>query len=264
MGGRFDATNIVTPLVPVITNISLEHTDILGKEVSLIASEKAGIIKDRVPVVCGATGDALYVIEQIASQRKAPVTWIDPSMWKRVSYRNGWQEFLIQGSLKEYAVKTSMLGRYQGENITVAIKAIEQLQMRGVYLTDRDILDGAHNPAGMDMLVKTLQEDFSMHHLVVVFGVLKDKDLNTMVSAIVPISDVIIVTKSCNSRAADPLMLKEMVTTIDVNKPVFVKDSIPQALEQAKQIMKPNDLICVTGSLFTVGEARKSILKELN
>jgi dihydrofolate synthase/folylpolyglutamate synthase len=287
LGGRFDATNIVTPLVSVITNISLEHTDILGKEVSLIASEKAGIIKDRVPVVCGATGDALYVIEQIASQRKAPVTWIDPSMWKRVSYRNGWQEFLIQGSLKEYAVKTSMLGRYQGENITVAIKAIEQLQMRGVYLTDRDILDGisatshpgrmeiiseeplilldgAHNPAGMDMLVKTLQEDFSMHHLVVVFGVLKDKDLNTMVSAIVPISDVIIVTKSCNSRAADPLMLKEMVTTIDVNKPVFVKDSIPQALEQAKQIMKPNDLICVTGSLFTVGEARKSILKELN
>jgi len=283
LGGRFDATNVVNPLVSVITNISLEHTDILGKDIGLIASEKAGIIKDHVPVVCGAVQEARVVIEQVAQQRNAPVTWIDQTMWTRTSSERGCQEFIVQGSLKDYTIQTSMLGWHQGENITLAIAAVEQLQMGGVYLTDSDIqdgikaathpgrmeiisaeplilLDGAHNPAGMSMLVKTLQEDFSNHRLVVVLGVLKDKDLKTMVSMIMPISDVIIVTKSGNPRAADPVVLNEMITAVDVDKTVFVEDSIPQAIDYAKRIARQNDLICVTGSLFTVGEARGYIL----
>jgi dihydrofolate synthase/folylpolyglutamate synthase len=283
LGGRFDATNVVNPLVSVITNISLEHTDILGKDIGLIASEKAGIIKDHVPVVCGATHKAREVIEQVASQRNALVTWIDHTMWMRTSSEKGYQEFIVQGALKDYTVQTSMLGRHQGENITLAIATVEQLQMDGVYMTDSDIqdgikaathpgrmeiisakplllLDGAHNPAGMSMLAKTVQEDFSNHRCVIVLGVLKDKDLKTMVSTIVPIADVIIVTKSGNPRAVDPVVLKEMITTIDSDKTVFVEDSIPRAIDHAKRIARPKDLICVTGSLFTVGEAREYIL----
>jgi len=287
LGGRFDATNVVNPLVSVITNISLEHTDILGKDIGLIASEKAGIIKDHVPVVCGAVQEARVVIEQVAQQRNAPVTWIDPTMWTRTSSEGEYQEFIVQGSFKDYTIKTSMLGWHQGENITLAVAAIEQLQMGGVYLTDSEIqdgikaathpgrmeiisaeplilLDGAHNPAGMSMLVRTLQEDFSNHRFVVVLGVLKDKDLKTLVSTIVPISDVIIVTKSGNPRAADPSVLKEMITAVDVDKTVFVEDSIPQAIDYAKRIARQKDLICVTGSLFTVGEARGYILHTQN
>jgi len=283
LGGRFDATNVVNPLVSVITNISLEHTDILGKDIASIASEKAGIIKDHVPVVSGAVGDALMVIGQVASQRNAPVIWIDPTMWLRTSYEDGCQEFIVQGSFKEYIVQTSILGQHQGENIALAIAAVEQLQMTGVYVTDRDIqegiqaathpgrmeiisaeplilLDGAHNPAGMSMLVRTLQEDFTNHRCIVVLGVLKDKDLKTMVSTIVPIYDVIIVTKSHNPRAASPSVLKEMITSIDVNKTVFIEDSIPQAIDYAKRSARQNDLICITGSLFTVGEARRYVL----
>jgi dihydrofolate synthase / folylpolyglutamate synthase len=283
LGGRFDATNVVNPLVSVITNISLEHTDILGKEIGTIASEKAGIIKDHVPVVCGAVQEARVVIEQVAQQRNAPVTWIDPTMWTRKSSEGEYQEFIVHGSFKDYTVQTSMLGRHQGENITLAIAAIEQLQMGGVYLTDSEIqdgikaatnpgrmeiisseplilLDGAHNPAGMSMLVRTLQEDFSNHRRVVVLGVLKDKDLKTIVTTIVPISDVIIVTKSRNPRAADPVVLKEMITAVDVDKTVFVEDSIPHAIDHAKRIARQKDLICVTGSLFTVGEARGYLL----
>jgi dihydrofolate synthase/folylpolyglutamate synthase len=285
LGGRFDATNVVTPLVTVITNISLEHTDILGKEVGLIASEKAGIIKDHVPVISGAVGDALVVIGQVASERNAPVIWIDPTMWLRTSYEDGCQEFIVQGSFKEYIVQTSMLGQHQGENIALAIAAVEQLQMTGVYVTDHDIqegiqaathpgrmeiistdplilLDGAHNPAGISMLVKTLEEDFSNHRCVVVLGVLKDKDLKTIVSTIVPISDVIIVTKSCNPRAADPVVLQDMITALDVDKTVFVEDSIPRAIDHAKRSARQKDLICVTGSLFTVGEARGYVLHQ--
>jgi dihydrofolate synthase/folylpolyglutamate synthase len=175
-----------------------------------------------------------------------------------------------------------MLGWHQGENITLAVAVIELLQMGGVYITDSDIqdgvkaathpgrmeiiseeplilLDGAHNPAGMSMLVKTLQEDFSDHRLVLVLGVLKDKDLRTMISTIVPISDAIVVTKSGNPRATDPRMLKGIIEGFDANKKVFVEDSVPHAIDQAKQMTKQNDLICVTGSLFTVGEARRYV-----
>ena len=282
LGGRFDATNVVSPLVSVITNISLEHTDILGKDIASIASEKAGIIKEGVPVISAAVQDARVTIEQIAQERNAPVTWVDQTMWKRKSYQGRYQEFLIQGSFQDYTVKTSMLGQHQGENIAVAIAVVEHLQMGGVYIADSDIqdgiaaaahpgrmeivsekplilLDGAHNPAGMSMLVKTLQEDFSNHRLVLVLGVLKDKDLRTMISTIVPISDAIVVTKSGNPRAADPQVLKEIIEGFDANKKVFVEDSVPHAIDQAKRMTKQNDLICVTGSLFTVGEARRYV-----
>jgi dihydrofolate synthase/folylpolyglutamate synthase len=285
LGGRFDATNVVDPLVSVITNISLEHTDILGKDLVSIASEKAGIIKDHVPVVSAAVQDARVTIEQVAKERNAPVLWIDQTMWNRKSCQGSYQEFMIRGAFKDYVVKTSMLGRHQGENIALAIAAVEQLQMGGVYLTDADIqegvaaavhpgrmeivsekplilLDGAHNPAGMSMLATTLQEDFSAHRLVLVLGVLKDKDLKTIVAAITPISDVIIVTKSGNARAADPKTLKELVKRFDADKTIFVEDSIPRAIDHAKRIAKQQDMICVTGSLFTVGEARGYVLGE--
>ncbi len=285
LGGRFDATNVVNPLVSVITNISLEHTNILGKDIASIASEKAGIIKNQVPVISAATGDARVTIEQIAKERSAPVVWIDQSMWKRKTYQKQKQEFLIHGSFKDYTVKTSMLGQHQGENIALTIATVEQLQMRGMFLTDSDIqegigsathpgrmeiiseepmmlLDGAHNPGGMMMLAKTLQDDFSNHRLILILGVLKDKDLNTMISMIVPLADVIVVTKSGNPRAAEPQQLQNIIRGFNPKKTVFVEDSIPQAIDHAKQLAKQQDLICVTGSLFTVGEARSYMLQK--
>jgi dihydrofolate synthase/folylpolyglutamate synthase len=285
LGGRYDATTVVSPLVSVITNISLEHTEILGKDIASIAAEKAGIIKDRVPVVSAAVNEARVTITHVGEQRNAPVTWIDQSMWKRNYYQGGCQEFLIHGTFKDYLVKTSLLGRHQGENIAVAIAVVEQLQMNGVYLTESDIqkgieetthlgrmeivaedplvlLDGAHNPAGMQMLVETLQEDFSNRHLILVLGVLKDKDVPAMVSLILPISDVIIVTKSKNPRAADIKTLKKIIQDSDAQKSVFIEESIPHAIEHAKRIAQKTDLICVTGSLFTVGEARGYLLDE--
>jgi dihydrofolate synthase / folylpolyglutamate synthase len=285
LGGRFDATNVVNPLISVITNISLEHTDILGKDIASIASEKAGIIKDHVTVVSAATEEARVTIEQIAKERNAPVFWIEQSMWKRNAYQKQKQEFLIHGAFKDYTVKTSMLGQHQGENIALAIATVEQLQMRGVYLTDSDIqdgigsathpgrmeiiseeplmlLDGAHNPEGMRMLVRTLQEDFSDHRLILVLGVLKDKDIQTMISMIVPLAEVIVVTKSGNPRAAEPQQLQQIIEGFDPKKTVFLEDSIPKAINHANRVAKQKDLICVTGSLFTVGEARGYLLQK--
>jgi dihydrofolate synthase/folylpolyglutamate synthase len=283
LGGRFDATNVVTPLVSVITNISLEHTNILGNDIASIAFEKAGVIKNNIPIVTAATRSAREAIENVATERNAPIVFIDRTMWKRVTKKGRCQEFFVQGAFKDYEVRTSLLGAHQGENIAVAIATVERLQMSGVYLTDSDIiegiaaaahpgrmeiicekpmilLDGAHNPDGMSMLANALKTDFSYKQLLFIFGVLKDKDINTMVSTIIPLADIVFVTKSMNPRAYDPLLLKEKIEKIDPTKKVFIEVSIPGAIDHAKQLAKRKDLICISGSLFTVGEARRYLI----
>ena len=284
LGGRFDATNVVIPVVSVITNISLEHTARLGEDVKSIAFEKAGIIKDNVPVVTAVKDDAKIVVEKTAEEKNAQVICIDKNSWKRLSHTIQDQEFLICGILNDYTVKTSMLGKYQGENIALAVTAAEQLQMNGTYLTDNNIidgistafnpgrmeiiaedptilLDGAHNPAGMEMLEKTLNEDFEYERLVLVVGILEDKDIQRMLSVIIPVSDVVIVTKSKNARACEPTALKDRIKEIGYTKDLFVEKSLPKAIDHAKVMAGKKDLICISGSLFTVGEARSYFAK---
>jgi dihydrofolate synthase/folylpolyglutamate synthase len=284
LGGRFDATNVVIPVVSVITNISLEHTARLGEDVKSIAFEKAGIIKDNVPVITAVKDDAKIVVEKTAKEKNAQVICIDKNSWKRLSYTIQYQEFLIYGILNEYTVKTSMLGSYQGENIALAVTAAEQLQMNGTYLTDNDIidgistafnpgrmeiiaenptvlLDGAHNPAGMKMLKKTLKEDFEYERLILIIGILEDKDIQRMLTTIIPVSDVVIVTKSKNARACEPTALKDRIKEIGYTKGLFVEKSLPKAIDHAKIMAGKKDVICISGSLFTVGEARSYFAK---
>lgn len=280
LGGRYDATNIVDPIVTIVTNVSLEHQNVLGNKIEDIAFEKAGIIKDSIPVITGASSKTLDVIKKVAKEKNSSVTVINNSSWKKISGGVDWQEFLINGSLKDYNVKTSMAGTFQGENIALIIATIETLQMNGVYITDKSItegiektsnpgrmeiagfeplilLDGAHNIAGINSLKNTLKEDFVYERLILVLGILSDKTLQEMLDSITPIADIIIVTKSHNKRACDPSKLKEMIG----KKDVIAKDEISDAIEHAKKVAKKQDLICVTGSLFTVGEARDHLFK---
>jgi len=134
LGGRYDATNIVEPMVTVITNVSKEHQKILGDKIEDIAFEKAGIIKNGVPLITAATGAALDVIKKVANEKNAQVTVVNNNFWKKVSGGVDWQEFLIKGSLKEYNVKTSVIGKHQGGNVTVSLATIETLQISGVYI----------------------------------------------------------------------------------------------------------------------------------
>jgi len=284
LGGKYDATNIVEPVVSVITNITLEHTDILGKTIKDIALQKAGIVKDDVAVVTAAKGDALKVIKNVAKERNATVYVIDEKRWNRLYCDTEGQEFVIKGDLTDYSVKTAMLGKHQGENIALAIASIENLQMNGVYIPETSIidgvakatnpgrleivkheplilLDGAHNPDGMRTLKAALNEDFDYDKLIIVLGILSDKDISCMLSIIAPTADTIVVTKSHNSRACRPSKLKEMIEKSGYKKKVVVKDWITNALGYAESIAKKNDLICITGSLFTVGEARDCLVK---
>lgn len=284
LGGKYDATNIVSPMVSVITNITLEHIDILGKTIKDISLQKAGIIKDNVAVVTAAKRDALKVIKNVAKERKAPVYIIYEKRWKRTHCDTEGQEFVIKGDLTDYSVKTSMLGKHQGENIALAIASIENLQMNGVYIPEASfidgvakatnpgrlelvkhepivLLDGAHNPDGMRTLRATLDEDLDYDKLILVLGILSDKDIPSMLSIIVPAADIIVVTKSKNNRACDPSKLKEMIDKSGYKKKIVVKDQIPDAIKYAESIAQKKDLICITGSLFTVGEARDHLQK---
>lgn len=280
LGGRYDATNIVDPIVTIITNVSLEHQDRLGDKIEGIAFEKAGVIKDGIPVITGASGKTLDLIQKVAKEKNSLVTVIDNGSWKKIQGGPDWQEFLVNGSLKDYNVKTSMAGKFQGENIALTLATIETLQMNGIYITDDSItkgiekttipgrmeiagfeplilLDGAHNIAGITSLKNSLVEDFVYERLILVLGILSDKNIQEMLDIITLIADVIIVTKSYNKRACDPSDLKEMIN----KKEVVVKDKIIDALDYAKSVAKKQDLICITGSLFTVGEAKDYLQK---
>ncbi len=279
LGGQFDATNIVTPLLSIITNISLEHQENLGDTVEKIAFEKAGIIKKNIPIITAAEGGALSVIADVAKEKHAPLTVVTPKMWKRSKSDVSGQELHITGVLKEYVVKTSLMGQYQGENVSLVLAAIEQLQMSGTYITDGGInegiekvthpgrmeilgteplviLDGAHTVAGISALKETIENDVIYNRLILIMGILIDKKIEEMLNIIAPLTDVIVVTRSKHTRACDPRKLKEIIEQTDAAKEVVIKEKVADAVQYAKTRAKKGDLICITGSLFTVGEAR--------
>lgn len=283
LGGRHDATNVIHPRLTILTDISLDHSDMLGRNIRSVASEKAGIIKEKISVVTVAKGEALEVVKHVAKEKDTDVSVMEDVTWKRLNVTDEGQEFVVRGKLKDYYLKTSLLGKYQGENITLAVLAAEQLQMLGLYLQDGSIehgvalvthpgrmelvsrkpyivLDGAHNSAGMHALIETLADDFSYDKLIGVIGILKDKDIESMVREFAPFVSYVIITKSKNKRACDTKMLAQLVKKYNSSCIVEIKDDIRDAVSRAKEVAEIDDLVCIAGSLYTVGEARECLI----
>ncbi|UCF49207.1 MAG: bifunctional folylpolyglutamate synthase/dihydrofolate synthase [Thermoplasmatales archaeon] len=279
LGGRYDATNIVNPIVTIITNVTFEHQNILGDKIEDISFEKAGIIKKDIPTVTAGTGKALEVIKKTSLQKNSSITIIDNDSWNILSTGLDGQEIKINGFLKEYNLKTSMIGKHQAENAAITMATLEILQMNGIYITDDAIneafektknpgrmeiigikpmilLDGAHNVAGMNFLKTAIEENFVYENLIIIFGILKDKNIQDILDIIAPIADIIIATKSQSRRAFNPLLLNKMAG----KKEVVVIEKIHDAIKYAKKIANHNDMICITGSLYTIGEARDYLL----
>jgi len=264
LGGRFDATNAVKPIVSVITNVFKDHTDILGDEISDIAFEKAGIIKEGVPVITGCAEDALGVIRDVSNERGSEVRL--RKGFKRLYFGKEFQIFEIDG----YKLKTGLLGEYQGENLSLALGVADYLKEMGYTIKEEAVargveeakingrlefiedilLDGAHNRRGIEVLFKTLRE-FNYRRLILILGILANKDINGMISEIR--ADVVITTRSKNPRSADPEKIAEKFKGCEK---VFITRDIKEAMGLAKDIASKGDLICVTGSLYLVGEAR--------
>jgi dihydrofolate synthase/folylpolyglutamate synthase len=280
MGGRLDSTNVLVPLVSVITNIDLEHTEFLGRTLERIAAEKAGIIKPGVSLVTGAVQpEALAVLEREANAAGSRLYRL---------YRDFFPENLRPGNAPCFdyrgirtdcgSVAIGMLGRYQVDNACLALAAIECLRDAGVAIDEAAArrglgqakwegrmelvaarpaiyLDGAHNPASALQLSSLLREmRSSFRKLVLVVGVLADKDVRGILGALAPLADRVVVTRPEYSRALDVQALAREAGALHAS--VSAAPTVRAAIDMAKDGAAADDLIVVTGSLYVVGDAR--------
>lgn len=260
LGGRLDSTNVVQSAVSIITNISLEHTARLGKTEAAIANEKAGIIKENSICVTAATGDALHVIEEICSKKNTllilakPTNEYDLSLHGDMQKENAGIVVAVIEALKkreEHEISIPKIHIAEGLKTTVWPGRLE-------FIEKNVLVDVAHNPGGMQQLAKELQKikkDFKKEFkkIILVIGILADKDWKIMLDQIVPVADSIIVTKPNSPRAADPGMLERFLEK-EYGLVVDSVEHVRAAFEKAKRIAQKDDLIVVTGSFYTVGE----------
>jgi len=274
MGGRLDATNVITPLVSVITNISKEHEFFLGSRLLDIAHEKGGIIKERVDVVTGATQlSVIRLFESICKAKTAPM-W---RLGKDIRYRTTGSGLHYSGiNRKLNGLKLGLIGKFQSRNGALALAAIERLEEKGFKVSPQDIreglkksiwpgrmqvvaknpfiiLDGAHNPVAMRALAESIKTGFTFRRMILVIGVMEDKEIGQILRRIVPLSDYVIYTRPAYYRAARPEILMDKGARL--GKPGEMVPLLTEALEKAKDMADRQDLIVITGSLFTVGEA---------
>jgi dihydrofolate synthase/folylpolyglutamate synthase len=286
MGGQLDSTNVITPLVSVITNIDLEHTEFLGDTLELIAREKAGIIKPGVPVVTGAVQPAaIEVIEREAAAKGVPVYRLSKDFLSQNVSHDRTQIFDYRGMQASYnEVRITMLGRYQVDNACLAIAATECMQSAGIALDEPALrrgleqarwegrlervaqspdvfLDGAHNPASAKMLAGAVREmKAAYRRMVLVIGILGDKDYRGILAALVPLADRVIVTRPQYWRAMDVQTLASEIRSLYGS--VVTAESMGDALAKARETSVADDLILVTGSLYVVGEARAMLVQD--
>ena len=282
MGGRLDATNVISPLVSVISNISLEHRAYLGNSLAEIAAEKGGIIKDKgVCVTAAKQIQVIKVLEDICLKRKAKLLKLGRELKVEIK-RDG--TFAYNGIGKSYRhLICSMKGRHQIENAALAIGAIESIRQQGIDVDDKSIfngirdtqwegrleilqkepmvlVDGAHNPAGISVLCRALKTEFVYMRLIVIFAVLDDKDYVNMLRRIVPLSDRLIVTRPQTYRAMPSEKIASVAARYTHN--IDIIDNSIDALKHALTLADMNDLICVAGSLYLVGEIKKAFFQQ--
>ena len=281
MGGRLDSTNVVTPLASVITNIDLEHTEFLGTTVEHIAAEKAGIIKPGVPVVTGAVQPAaITVIEKAAAQNGSPLYRLPKDFGPERTADGSGQRFDYRGIRTTHAgLAIRMLGKHQVMNACLAVAALECAAGRGritvpeqalrkgleqtvwegrmerIAVRPDIVLDGAHNPASAIVLADALSDlKHNYRKLVLVLGILQDKDMAGIIRPLAPIADRVIVTQPRYARAAAVDTLAAAVR--HAHPLVHEAASVEDAVSIARRDAEADDLIVITGSLFTVGDAR--------
>jgi len=279
MGGRFDSTNVVRPLVSVITTIAKDHEKYLGATLDRIAFEKAGIVKPGVPVVCGVRGGtALQVIRRAARERGAPLVEVfgkGRSLETRPG-RGGYR-FVYRGERGSYALAPGPAGRHQGANAATAVAAAEvlarvwkPLDKAKVVAAIRDtrwegrletvrrrplvLLDGAHNVEGAEALAAHIR-DVVRRRVVLVFGAMEDKDLRAMARVLFPLASAVVLTRVPYRRAATPEAL--LAAAPPFKGPVFLEPDTRRAVELALSVSGGRTPVVIAGSLFLVGEVKR-------
>jgi dihydrofolate synthase/folylpolyglutamate synthase len=279
LGGRIDSTNVITPEISVITNVTLEHADKLGPTLRDIASHKAGIIKAGKPVVTAARGEALAVILSEASETGTTVYAAGQSFsCESKGVREGQQSVVFQKEGSESQYSFSLLGRHQAENAGVVLMTLRLLGQSELRLTEAAvrtglrsavwpgrfeilghqpelIVDGAHNPDSARALRLALDDMYPGRSVVFVLGILADKDISTVSQTLVGQSDRVVAVKPDSPRAAEPAAIAAQFPA-----QAIVSTTVSEGIRQAVELAGSDGIVCVAGSLYQVGEARKTAL----
>lgn len=273
MGGLWDSTNIITPEVSVITNVTLEHTERLGKTIEAIAAQKAGIIKPGVPVVTEAEGKALEVIRGAAEANHAPLyVYGDDFSTEELTSSMDTQTFLYRLGEKELEVAIHLPGEHQILNGAAALTAAEILRdkhgvpdetamLRGmeaarwpgrlerIHRNPDIILDGAHNPSGVTVLRKALDEYYPKARRIYVFGMMADKDVSQVSDILFRPEDTIYtVLAHEGDRSEKPEKLAQRL-----HKNAVPMENLTAAYQRAVSEAGPEDVVIVCGSLYLIG-----------
>ncbi len=289
LGGRLDATNVVVPRVSVITNIDYDHMDLLGGTLESIADEKLGIAKPRVPLVTAERRGALlsrFVARAAALESPLHVLAEgsgDPRDGGGLAPARPWVARRTDGTmayrglgLALEGLRPGLVGGHQVDNAGVALLALETMgegalpdeagirralagtrwpgRLEQVSEAPRVVLDGAHNPAGVARLVRSLREDFRYRRLILVVSIMADKPVEAMVGALAPLSALVVATRASIARAASPTRVAE--AALRAGTRAVMAPDVPAAVDLAMAEARSGDLVLVAGSLFAVGEAR--------
>ena len=289
LGGRLDSTNVITPILSVITSISLDHTNILGNSIEEITREKAGIIKKLIPIVtCIQKDEAIKVITEKAINMSSNLIIVNPNNYKFLEVNREnliSQKVLINYKGKDEVLNLSLLGKHQIINLSLAIEALKELE--NLNYIDLDInkiklatqrvkwkgrleilnknpyivIDGAHNVAGVKFLKGNIDEYFEYKNLYLILGILADKEVEKMIEIITPLAKEVYTVTSNSIRAKTSEDLKELVNKYNNNCLSFedYEDAARFAINKAGK----EDLILASGSLYMIGEMRE-IFNRLN
>ncbi len=299
LGGRYDATNVFdTKDLVIVTPISLEHIEVLGASQSEIATNKAGIITAGCTTVLAPQKDASVrsVIGRQCHLVGAEIVDVGsrPFKLKTQQHELSGQTFTMESPLGNMELKVALLGVHQVTNAATAAIAAKVLANKGVQISDQNIndglaaasiqgrfevipggtrkgndapsptviLDGAHNHESAAALASTLKHLFKTNKCIFVLGVNNDKNINAIWRELHPISKTVISTRSQSDRAMDPKAIANAVS-FQSNPLSASTDCVPDAIELAFKSADPGDIVCVTGSLYVVAEAREYLLPEV-
>lgn len=287
LGGTLDSTNVITPEVSVITNVTMEHADKLGGTLQSIAENKAGIIKDGVPVVTAAKGEPLEVIRAVAEEKNADIFVAGEDFCSQFLSCDGRTQKLEFTSellgIDHEPYELHLLGVHQVENSAVALMTIRLLHNIDDRITMKTVtealrlvswparferldlgqqaivIDGAHNPAGMKALRESLDEIFPAEERVLLLGILKDKDIDTMLDILLRPNDTVVVTVPQSERADSASDLLRRVAPAVQHVEAFENNT--EALNRALELANGEKLLVIAGSLYLVGGVRQMLLK---
>lgn len=286
LGGRLDATNIVTPNVSVITNISLEHTNLLGKSIYKIAGEKGGIIKPNVPLVTGISengNDASRRFKEICADRNSPIYFQDDKQY-RYTFSKGHDVLnVFSGTYQGLKAKVSLWGKHQVQNSYLAVRTAEVLKNQGFNISKlsvkkglannywpgrcmtvkkrpRIIIDAAHNREGFTALVETLKKHFPTEKFHFLIGMVEKKHGDECLRMIEPMAKSISTARIKNPRRDNPYFLTSRLNYQKTN--VRIYPNIPYAFQDLYKNCSQTDILIIAGSHFIMGELAPFIKRD--